>query len=213
MAHYNIRKESTLHLMTSMRLALCLSNRVIEPPISLQITIKTLTRIITLEALSSDTIETLKSKIQDKEGFPRNQQCLIARCQQLGDKVTVADILPDTVLHLVLRRSRTTSAPQPPEQAAPEQHASTPRCEHATHATRCKHDWGFRHVQPPDTRHHPGPDKPFNCASAPPDVQVACARRPRHWGQDHRHQVAERPALGVRLPPVPPCQQRGGGIS
>jgi ubiquitin C len=89
---YNIQKESTIHLALRLRGGL-------------QLFVKTLTgKTITIEGETTDSIQTLKEKIRDKEGIPTDQQILIFLGKQLENDKTFAyyNLQKEATLHLVL---------------------------------------------------------------------------------------------------------------
>lgn len=105
LSDYNVQKEATLHLVLRL-LAGGTDGDGTSSGSKMNIFIKTLQgKSIPMEVLSSDTIQSVKSRILDKEGIPVDQQRLVFNGKQLEDTNTIGDygVTSDSSVHLVLR--------------------------------------------------------------------------------------------------------------
>ena len=101
LSDYNIQKEATLHLVLRLR-----GGGDSSSGSKKSIMIKTLSgKTIAMEVEDSDTVDSIKKRIHDKEGIPADQQRLVFNGKQLEDDKTLSDynVPNDASIHLVLR--------------------------------------------------------------------------------------------------------------
>jgi ubiquitin C len=106
LSDYNVQKEATLHLVLRLRGGGNEGDGSSSGS-KFNIFLKTLQgKTIPMEVTSADTIQSIKSRILDKEGIPVDQQRLVFNGKQLEDTNTLGDYgvtTADATLHLVLR--------------------------------------------------------------------------------------------------------------
>jgi len=107
LAQCNIQRESTLHLVQrqSSEIQIFVKTLTGKPIVLLTEPTDTQSKVIALAVERKDTIASVKRKIQEKEGIPADEQCLIFSGTALEDDRTLAqcNIQRESTFHLVQR--------------------------------------------------------------------------------------------------------------